>query len=226
MEKLWVFTQLVTGKDDTSGFLAYSLYKHDKNEYAEKLRSSGEYTEDYINAQLKIFHEQTVNSPGRIESYKEKAEDIVTNLTDQIDADIRLEYDAQLAGANLQDVEIERLKAEIQAMKASRENELRKAGEDAILNFHRMVEITQAHKRGRVSRSLGWYWNGFASIFATITFAVIVYGICTWALPQKSRDDIVDGAFKNLQGSLFQQPNIQFNKDKNENAQQPNTIAE
>lgn len=68
MEKLWVFTQLVTGKDDSSGFLAYALYKHDKNEYAEKLRSSGEYTEEDINAQLKIFHEQTVNSPGRIES--------------------------------------------------------------------------------------------------------------------------------------------------------------
>ncbi|WP_137475867.1 hypothetical protein, partial [Escherichia coli] len=37
MEKLWVFTQLVTGKDYTSGFLAYSPYKPEKNENAEKL---------------------------------------------------------------------------------------------------------------------------------------------------------------------------------------------
>jgi hypothetical protein len=226
MEKLWVFTQLVTGKNDTSGFLAYALYKHDKNEYAETLRSSGKHTEDEINTQLKIFHEQTVNSPGRIESYKEKAEAIVTNLTNQIDDEIRLEYDAQLAGANSQYEEIERLKAEIEAMKASRDNELRVAGEEAILNFHRTVEYNQARKRGFISRSLGWYWNGFASIFATITFAVVVYGICTFALPQKSRDDIVTGAFKTFQESLFQQPNMGLNNDKNENTQQPNATAE
>ncbi|BES85463.1 hypothetical protein PEC302107_15930 [Pectobacterium araliae] len=210
MEKRWVFTQLVSGKDDTYGFLAYSIYKHEKNEYAEELRKSGEHDVDEINAQLKIFHEQTAKSQARIDSYKERAEAIVRNLTDQIDTDIRLEYDAQLASANLQDEEIKRLESEIQTMKASRENELRKAEENAILNFHRMVELTQARKRGRVSRSLGWYWNGFASIFATITFAVVVYGICTWALPQKSRDEIVDGAFKNLRSILFQQPNVQL----------------
>ncbi|PPC61160.1 hypothetical protein C1Y41_19540 [Pantoea sp. ICBG 1758] len=225
MEKLWVFTQLVTGKDDTTGFLAYALYKHDKNEIAENLRSKGLHTEDQINAQLKIFHEQTVNSSGRIEAYKEKAEAIVTDLTDQIDASVRLDYEAQIAGANSQYDEIERLKAEIQTIKASRETELTKAKEEAVLNFHRVVEFNQLRKHGRIYRSLGWYWNGFASIFATITFALVVYGICTLALPQKSRDEIVEGAFRNLKGTLFQQPNIQLNNEKNENAKQSGTTA-
>lgn len=225
MEKRWVFTQLVSGKDDTYGFLAYSIYKHEKNEYAEELRGSGEYSEAQIELQLKIFHEQTAKSSSRIESYKERAEAIVRNLTDQIDTNVRLEYEAQLAGANLQDEEIERLKGEIQTLKAARESELRKAGEDAVLNFHRVVELTQARKRGLVSRSLAWYWNGFAGIFAAITFAVLVYGVCTWALPQQSRDDIVDGAFKNLRGSLFQQPNIQLNNGE-KRAQQPTSSVE
>lgn len=214
MGKRWAFTELVNGKDDTYGFLAYSLYKHDKNEYAETLRDSGDYNEDQISAELRTFHDQTVNSSGRINAYKEKAELMLSQIADGLESEIRLDYEAQLAGANQQDAEIKRLEGEILAMKASRESELRKAGEDAILNFHRMVDFTHAKKRGRISRSLGWYWNGFAGIFAAITFAVVIYGFCTWALPQQSRDDIVDGAFKNLRSSLFQQPNVQLPKQE------------
>jgi hypothetical protein len=223
MDKRWVFTELVNGKDDTYGFLAYSLYKHDKNEYAETLRDTGDYNEKQISAELRTFHNQTVNTPGRINAYKEKAELMLSQIADGLENEIRLEFEAQLAGANQQDAEIKRLESEILAMKASREGEIRKAGEDAILNFHRMIDFTQAKKRGRISRSLGWYWNGFAGIFATITFAVVVYGICTWALPQASRDEIVNGAFKNLQGTLFQQPNIQL---KNDDAPQAKKLVE
>lgn len=216
MEKRWVFTELVNGKDDTYGFLAYSLYKHDKNEYAETLRDSGDYSEDQISAELRTFHDQTVNSSGRINAYKEKAELMLSQIADGLESEIRLDYEAQLAGANQQNEEIERLKSELQSTKASRESEIRDAVEEAILNFHRMVEITQTRKKGKVVRSLGWYWNGFAGIFATITFAVVVYGICTWALPQASRDEIVNGAFKNLQGTMFQQPSVQLNHAESE----------
>ncbi|WP_052238820.1 hypothetical protein [Pectobacterium brasiliense] len=210
MSKRWVYTELVKDKDDTHGLLAYSLYKFEKNEFAECLRATGE-TEEKITEELKTFHRQTVSSPARIETYREKAEKIIENIFDQLDVQIREGYEEQLEGANVQANEIERLNGVISQLNSDHKKELDDAREDAVLHFHRTVAAYHVRQQGWLLRTMQWQWNGFAGVFAAILFAIGIYGLCTLVLPQQSRDDVVNGAISNLKNSLFQQPNVKLN---------------
>ncbi|WP_342321641.1 hypothetical protein AAEY27_15775 [Kosakonia sp. BYX6] len=215
MDSRWVFKELVNGDDDKIGLLAYSLYKYDKSEYAEVLRLSGG-TDEQINAELKIFHRQTVNTPGRIKGYRHKASLFIDNLMDQLDEGIRLTYEEQLKEANKKANEIAQLKDEIVQMQTVRSNEIKVAGEEAVVNFHRAVELGKIRERHWGVRSLLWFWNGFSGVFAAIAFAIGVYGVCTLALPYKSREDVINGAINNLKNALFQPPGM--NKENNADA--------
>ncbi|BBG60198.1 hypothetical protein PROVRUST_06365 [Providencia rustigianii DSM 4541] len=210
MSKRWVYRELVKGQDDTQGFLAYSLYKFEKNEFAEGLRVNG-MDEESIVTELDTFHRQTVNTPARIEGYREKAKIIIANIFDQLEVQIRYGYEVQLDGANEQANKIERLTNEIDQLKSAHEQELIEAREAAILHFYRTVAIQYGNKQNRFLRVMQWLWNGFAGVFAAILFAVLIYGLCTLFLPKQARDDVVNGAINNIKNTLFQQPNVILN---------------
>lgn len=205
MNRTWVFTQLVKNKDDTAGFIAYSLYKSDKCEYAEILRIKG-YTERQIEKELDIFHRQTAESLGRIKGYRDKAITIINRFFDEMNEEIRLDYESQLDSINKQANKIDELMSEIQRIKLGHKQELLKAQEDAILSFHKAVNLTKLRKKGWIRRSLIWQWNGFSGVFATLMFAIFVYGFCVLLLPQTSRVEIVNGAFNNFINFLYQPP--------------------
>ncbi|HHR6130394.1 TPA: hypothetical protein ACS72K_002012 [Providencia alcalifaciens] len=213
MSKRWVYTELVKDKDDTQGFLAYSLYKFEKNELAEALRAEGK-TERKIDEELKTFHRQTVSSAARIQNYREKAEKIIENIFDQLDENIREGYEAQLEGANEQARKIEQLTDEIKQLNSAHGKELNDAREEAVLHFYRAAATHKANKQGWLLKTMKWQWNGFAGVFAAILFAIGIYGICTLILPQQSRDDVVNGAISNLKNSFFQQPNVKLNSSE------------
>ncbi|TYL42682.1 hypothetical protein [Dickeya sp. ws52] len=63
--KSWVFQLLVKSPEDSIGLIAYSFYKLEKNQYAEKLRTTGKTTQE-IDLAVKQFHEQVVHTQLRL----------------------------------------------------------------------------------------------------------------------------------------------------------------
>lgn len=73
----WIYKELVTNEDDLVGAIAYSLYKRHKIEYINQcVAETGEPPTD---EQLAEFR-RTSSSPTSLESYRHKADMLLSNL--------------------------------------------------------------------------------------------------------------------------------------------------
>lgn len=72
----FVYEKLVQGPDDLSGLVAYGLYKREKIEFIEQIRSEGNEASD---EQIKDFHRAS-NTPARLQSYRAEAENLMTHM--------------------------------------------------------------------------------------------------------------------------------------------------
>lgn len=211
MEKRWVFTELVKSNKDTVGFLAYSLYKFEKNEYAETLKKQNKRSYE-IDKAMKSYHEIVTCSQSRIDNYRKSAEQIIEKMVDNLSDQVRAEYESQLSTANEQAAEITRLKAEIQANEARHVNEIKDAEEQAILRLHRSITAKESKKTHWTLKMFLWQWSGFSGVFATIIFAVLVYGACAMLLSKEKQSEIIASALENVKSSFTQQPSLKADK--------------
>lgn len=152
---------------------------------------------------MSIFHDQA-NVPGRIASYRERAEILIGDLMDQLEIDIRAEYQEQFDNINLLISDYDKMEEMIK----NQPSLIKKEKEEAVLEFYRTVTKREAKKRGWVIRTLLWFRDGFQGVFAAIILAVVIYGLCVVALPSEDRQGIVDKAYNNFRSSFFQQPNL------------------
>lgn len=201
MSKNWMYNSLVDGLDDKTGLIAYSIYKFEKNELAESLVKQNK-TQKQIEKDLATFHDQA-NVPGRIASYRERAEILVEDLMDQLELNIRAEYQEQFDNINILLSDYDKMEEIIKNQPALIEKER----EEAVLAFYRTVTKREAKKRGGIVRTLLWIRDGFQGVCAAIILAVIIYGFCVVVLPSEDRQGVVDKAYNNLRSSFFQQPN-------------------
>lgn len=86
----YVFTALVNDKNQPLELMAYAIYKADKNEIAESLKSA-QATKEQIEKELKQFHDSTLRSPGLLQSYHSRARALGENLIDELKSGIKSE---------------------------------------------------------------------------------------------------------------------------------------
>ncbi|QIZ49997.1 hypothetical protein DWG24_03895 [Dickeya zeae] len=104
----------ITGKnpEDSIGLIAYSFYKLEKNQYAEKLRATGKTTQE-IDLAVKQFHEQVVHTQLRLDAYRDNARTMFSRLLEDWEEEIRKDYQQQIDIIENKNAEIENLRIEI-----------------------------------------------------------------------------------------------------------------
>ncbi|WP_052238118.1 hypothetical protein [Pectobacterium brasiliense] len=90
--KRWVFSELVKDPNDPEQLIAYAMYKGDKDELAVKSRQERGLSEAQIEKELQQFHDHIVISPGRLQSYRDKAQAMVDELTTRVSNRVDLSY--------------------------------------------------------------------------------------------------------------------------------------
>lgn len=199
MSQRWVFDALVEDREDKIGLIAYSLYKFEKNELAHRLNCEGK-TGSQIRSELRTFHNHALGD-SRIKGFRDHAEVIIRDLMEQIEEDLREEYQLQLDNVNTLLDDYDGLQATIDNFP----NIIKQERENAILDFHRAVTRKESRETGRTIRTLKWFRDGFQGVIAAILLALVIYGLCALALPPDDRQGIIDKAYNNLKASFFQQ---------------------
>ncbi|MGM3192754.1 hypothetical protein ACS25B_17855 [Dickeya dadantii subsp. dieffenbachiae] len=181
--KSWVFQLLVKSPEDSIGLIAYSFYKLEKNQYAEKLRANGQ-SDREIDLAVKQFHDQVVNTQRRLDSYRDNARTMFSRLLEDWEEKIRKDYQQQLDIIDKKNSEIEHLKTEIDKQNQTiirndtiRNKAVEDAKEEAIREFFRAASRKEKQKVPIVLRILFWIWSGFSGIIASVILFIFLYGI-------------------------------------------------
>ncbi|MEI7346840.1 hypothetical protein [Dickeya chrysanthemi] len=182
-EKSWVFQLLVKNPEDSIGLIAYSFYKLEKNQYAEKLRTTGKTTQE-IDLAVKQFHEQVVHTQLRLDAYRDNARTMFSRLLEDWEEEIRKDYQQQIDIIENKNAEIENLRKEIDIKsKAIAESDIIKnqaiehAKEEAIKEFFRAASRKEKQKVPIALRILFWIWSGFSGIIASVLLFIFIYGM-------------------------------------------------
>ncbi|MGY6029865.1 hypothetical protein [Phytobacter sp. AG2a] len=95
-EKKWVFTELVKNPDNLQQLLSYAIYKRFKDEIARTSRNGGKSEED-IEKDLNNYHEQCLNSPQTLNTFREKASATLEGYVNDVISQLRTSLSAELA---------------------------------------------------------------------------------------------------------------------------------
>ncbi|MBO8135568.1 hypothetical protein [Dickeya fangzhongdai] len=182
-EKSWVFQLLVKSPEDSIGLIAYSFYKLEKNQYAEKLRANGQ-SDQEIDLAVKQFHEQVVHTQRRLDAYRDNARTMFSRLLEDWEEEIRKDYQQQLDIIDKKNSEIENLKIEIDKKNQTiaesdiiKSRAIENAKEEAIKEFFRAASRKEKQKTPIALRVLSWIWSGFSGIIASIILFIFLYGM-------------------------------------------------
>lgn len=85
----YVFTALVSDKNDPMQLMAYSIYKADKNEIAETLVTANKQPAEIV-AGLQNFHDSVINSPSLLLNYHARAQNFGAALLDGLEEGVRV----------------------------------------------------------------------------------------------------------------------------------------
>ena len=85
----YVFTALVSDKNDPMQLMAYSIYKADKNEIAETLVVANK-TPGEIEAGLQNFHDSVINSPSLLLNYHARAQNFGAALLSGLEEGVKV----------------------------------------------------------------------------------------------------------------------------------------
>lgn len=91
----YVFSALVSDKNQPIQLLSYAIYKADKNEIAESLANAN-VPQVQIDAALQSYHDSVLNGPGIRDNYYQRAEqigeDLIFELVEQTKANARKDF--------------------------------------------------------------------------------------------------------------------------------------
>lgn len=174
-ERKWVFQLLVRDSNDPIGLIAYSLYKYAKAELAANLKEDG-VSDEKINSELKIFHDQTIATQSQLDNYRQRAEHLVLEL-------------GELSGKamfrdSLDDLELKKSKlaaeqATLNRDKANYQKDLQKEKtkqtKELIDQFRTAVKNTP--KRSKKEAFAAWLHNGAYSLSSQIVIIAFIFGV-------------------------------------------------
>ncbi|HBN5894895.1 TPA: hypothetical protein ACKQDY_000921 [Serratia marcescens] len=208
MSKQWVFTALVENESDQTGLFAYALYKLEKNQYAETLNNKG-LNSDEIDSKVKQFHDQVLDVPLRVNSYRLRGEDMIRNLMEELEAIISQNFEEQIKDveeriaditelANTQSDEIQQLEKKLEEKEIQHKRDIESAKVQAVTEFYRAAGASEKKKTNGWLRAMFWFLNGFQGVFAALAFAIVIYGIAAQFLSSSDRGNVISFAWDNF----------------------------
>ncbi|HEY3591741.1 MAG TPA: hypothetical protein VGL07_17010 [Buttiauxella sp.] len=223
MSKQWVFTALVEDENDHTGLFAYALYKLEKNQYAEMLHEKGLSTDD-INFKVQQFHDQVIDVPMRVNSYRSRGEDMIRKLMEELEEIIHTNFEEQISEVEARigeeisqtkskDEQIQSLTARLEERETQHKKEIEAAKVQAVVEFYRAAGANEKKKANAWYRALCWFLNGFQGVFAALAFAIVIYGIAAQFLSSDDRGTVVSSAWKNFISVLTSSPAPSLNKE-------------
>lgn len=191
--KKWVFRELVANNGDMEGLIAYALYKFEKDQIASRMREDGVDDLD-VDRRLREFHDQTLMSSDRLESYKEKATkkiyDSIQDAVKAADQEYRIELEKMQVEHNekmtILNNKEKRLDAQKKNIPAKIEEGIKKGITDCVIK----AASTYVSPRKR-DRFWAWLKSGFAGYAAGSILVVIVLSIAAAASDKAVKDQLI-----------------------------------
>ncbi|HBH7007099.1 TPA: hypothetical protein ACV5OD_001202 [Citrobacter freundii] len=223
MSKQWVFTALVEDESDQTGLFAYALYKLEKNQYAEILNGKG-LDSDEIDKRVQQFHDQVIDVPMRVHSYRLRGEEMIRHLMEELEVIIRQNFEEQINSVEerlgeatqlvkTKDEELQRLKKTLDEKEIQHKKDIEAAKIQAVVEFYRAAGAKEKKKTNGWLRALFWFLNGFQGVFAALAFAIVIYGIAAQFLSSDDRGSVISLAWKNFISVLTSSPAPSLNNE-------------
>jgi len=222
--KKWVYDSLIESADKESvGYLAYCIYKKQKNALAYKYASES-LDEEKIQTKLKDFHENTLTDEA-IKQYldlglnyfeeltKEIESKVIAAMTPEVEA-LQKEHKNQL---NSKIRENKELSDKIELLKKRIKKKKRLFLAEASGELAEQIMLNPKTKPNKRTKFFNWLLSGFASITATLLVMVTIYGFTAWTLPQKDKDLLLSSFIERAATFLISSPN--FSKPDSSNNQ-------
>ncbi|EOX4435194.1 hypothetical protein ACLAC2_004681, partial [Vibrio alginolyticus] len=204
MAKKWVFNALVKSENDPIGLLAYALYKFQKDEIGQSLRSEGK-NEEEISQRLSNFHDDTLRSSSSLEQFRSKAVTIIELLGQKAGETLVKnkveELEKKQTALKKEQVQLDKDKKELQK---SLKKEKTKIKNELLEQFKLTVNDTPK-KSGW--RKLGeWLLGGFSGIAAQIIVVIFSFGLLT--LLYGNSENLIKKFSDGITASLSSTPQI------------------
>lgn len=223
MSRQWVFTALVEDENDQTGLFAYALYKLEKNQYAEVLHQKGLNT-DQIDSKVQQFHDQVIDIPMRVNSYRLRGEEMIRNLMGELEEIIHHNFEEQIRNVEARieeltsqgqdkDEKIQTLTKKLEEREATHRKDVEAAKVQAVVEFYRAAGVKEKKKAHGALRALCWFLNGFQGVFAALAFAIIIYGVAAQFLSSDDRGNVIGSAWQNLKSVATSSPAPSLNKE-------------
>lgn len=198
-EKKWVFDELVEDrKTDIQGLVAYALYKANKADIAKTKRDIG-CSEKDIEAEVRTFHQNAVSSRSMLDGYRERAGNLLQELSEAIEDEVRDEYEDKVASVEWRRSEERRRQTEeLSRLKSQHQKEIEKQRKKAVTEFVTKVKQTPCEKA--LPRVVKWQWNGFSGVFAAMIFAIIIGGVIYQGMPADKKGAFISSVISEIIG--------------------------
>lgn len=178
MSQKWVFEALVKNEKDGIGLIAYALYKHKKHALAQSLRNQGK-PEDHIQAQVKIFHDQTLQN-NTLDDYREKANTYLSEVYGQLEEDITSKYEEK--------------EKQLKQAHETKEIQTRKDCEAKIKKEKRIFikSVQEYEKINKPMLSVFWAWlvSGIPGVIASFVLTAFFLGASVLLVPEEKRKEV------------------------------------
>lgn len=172
LNKRWVFESLVKDDKDTIGLIAYALYKHKKHTLAKSLRKEGR-DEQYIQAQVDTFHDQTLQN-GSLEDYREKAKSFLSQIFKEVENEIE---------AHLKE-RFEREKAQLQKL---HKKDLANTKRDLL----EKIKNYPLANRPWWKKAGEWLLSGMPSVVSSFLITSLIIGASVLFVSKEKRQEIL-----------------------------------
>ncbi|EMF0787369.1 hypothetical protein [Klebsiella huaxiensis] len=186
--KKWVFSELVKDSNDLSQLIAYAIYKADKDDMANSMRSNAK-TEPEIQVKLDDFHDSVATTPRLLQNYQNRAETLMRSVANDIANKAKLQATQQ-----------------IDAIKAEHIKALKKESTKAVDEYHKKIKQNAVETQTR----RGWLWDftvsGFSGVWATFLLIGGVWLISMATASDDDRNQVTGSFWKRMQNYTSSSP--------------------
>lgn len=193
--KKWVFSELVKDSNDLSQLIAYAIYKADKDELANNMRSDAK-AEQEIQDKLDDFHDSVASTPRLLQNYQTRAETLMRSVVSDIASKAKDQATQQ-----------------IESIKAEHIKALRKESTKAVDEYHKKIKQNVATTQTKLEWLRDFTVSGFSGVWATIVLIGVVWLISMATASENDRNQVTGSFWKRIQNFTSSSPLPDAQKD-------------
>lgn len=217
MAKKWVFNALVKSENDPIGLLAYALYKFQKDEIGQSLRSEG-LDEGEITKRLSNFHDDTLRTNSSLEQFRSKAVTVVELIGQKAgEALIKSQTEELSKKQSLLEKNQAQFEKDRKEFQKTLKKEKTKIKAELLERFKITVDDTP--KKSGWRKCGEWLLGGFSGLIAQVIVLVFSFGMLTLAYGDS--DSLIKKFSDGIASSLSSRPSILTPKSLQTNSSQP-----